>query len=107
MSIVFKCDGISMGAVKKELADARVSMMKAYFAGLKLQEEIKGKQYWTGKTQMVAEAFLDILIQYQTALHGPDAPQAEAIEALNELDKNLEDYYESWKEYQDLEARKL
>ena len=107
MSTLFKCDGEQMDAIKKNLVIARSNMNQAYNEAVALQKKITAKEAWTGNAELVAEGFLDILVQYQEAFHKADNPQTEAIKALQELDTNLDNFFSTWEDYVALEARTL
>lgn len=96
-----------MDKIKEHLVNAQSYMDQAYSDAQTLQKEISSKEDWTGNSELVAEGFLDILVQYQKAFNGVENPQAEAISALNELDTNLENFYSSFEDYVALEARTL
>jgi hypothetical protein len=105
MNTLFKCDGASMDSIKGNLVQAQSYMNQAYSQALKLQKEIEAKEDWTGNAELVAEGFLDILVQYQKAFHGSENPQEEAISALKELDTNLDNFFANWQDYTALEGR--
>ena len=94
-----------MDSIKDNLVQAQSYMDQAYSQALQLQKEIVSKEDWTGKSELVAEGFLDILVQYQKAFYGVQNPQAQAIVALNELDTNLENFFSTWEDYLNLEGR--
>ena len=105
MSTEFKCDGEAMEAIRNNLKNATVNMGSAYRRAKKLHERLSAKEKWTGNSELVAEGFLDILVQYQKSLYGAGTPNMQAIDALNELNTNLESFYEDWEIYTRLEAR--
>ena len=90
MNTLFKCDGAEMDDIKMKLVSARSNMNKAYTEAVALQSRIAAKEEWTGNAELVAEGFLDILVQYQGAFYAKENPQTEAIQALQELDTNLD-----------------
>ena len=96
-----------MDSIKTHLVNAQSYMNQAYSDALALQKEIVSKEDWTGNSELVAEGFLDILVQYQKAFYGAENPQAEAISALNELDTNLDNFFSDFEDYVALEARTL
>ena len=106
MGAEFKCDGAAMEGIRNNLKEATVHMGSAYRRAKKLHETLGAKADWTGKSELVAEGFLDILVQYQKSLYGSDTPNMQAIAALNELNTNLENFYNNWEQYTKLEARK-
>lgn len=107
MNTLFKCDGAAMDSIKTNLVQAQSYMDQAYTDALELQKEIEAKEDWTGNAELVAEGFLDILVQYQKEFYGVANPQAKAIVALNELDTNLDSFFSTWEDYLALEGRTL
>lgn len=105
MNTLFQCDGSEMDEIKRNLVSARSNMNKAYTDALALQERIVAKEAWTGNAELVAEGFLDILVQYQEAFYKDNNPQTQAINALIELDTNLDAFFTTWQDYLNLEAR--
>lgn len=104
MAAEFKCDAQAMMGIKENLKEAYINMGSAYRKGKDLHETLAAKADWTGNAELVAEGFLDILVQYQRALYGSDTPDLEAIAALRELEENLATFYEGWEQYTELEA---
>ncbi len=107
MNTLFKCDGAAMDSIKTNLVQAQSYLNQAYTDALKLQKEIESKEDWTGKSELVAEGFLDILVQYQKDFYGVENPQSKAIIALNELDTNLDNFFSTWEDYLALEGKTL
>ena len=103
MSEKFKCDGDAMEEVRNKLKEATVYLGRSYRRAKKLHETLEAKADWTGNAELVAEGFLDILVQYQKAFYGSGTPNMQAIAALNELNTNLENYYSTWEYYTRLE----
>ena len=107
MSIEFMCNGEGMEAIRTNMINAQAYMKQAYDDALSLQSDITAKEHWTGNAELVAEDFLNLLIQYQTAFNESDNPQEQAINAFNELNDNLDAFYSSWEDYVALERRTL
>ena len=105
MSTVFKCDGEAMDSIKSNLIRAKAYMKTAYDEAVSLQNDITSQEHWTGNAELVAEDFLNLLVQYQSAFNEADNPQEQAIDAFNELDENLDAFYSSWEDYVALERR--
>ena len=103
-SIYFKYDGEVMPKVIKNIVDAQSYMNKAYMTALKLQKELESKEYWTGKSELVAEGFLDLMVQYQKDFYGVNNPQAKAVSALTDLQNNVSEFYENFDEYRALKG---
>ena len=105
MNTLFKCDGEKMDSIKKNLENAQSYLDLVYSQAITLQKEINAKEDWTGNAELVAEGFLDILVQYQTEFYGEENPQKEAISALEELDTNLDNFFSEWGDYTALQGR--
>ena len=98
----FKCDGAEMRVIKNMLSTAQNYMDDAYTAATSLQTELQKKEKWTGKSELVAEAFLDLMIQYQTDFYGEGNPQELAISAVKELNDTVADFYDNISDYKTL-----
>ena len=103
MDTVFKCSGTKMDSIKKNIEEAKKYMDQAYVDAVDLQKLITAKEDWTGKSELVAEAFLDLVVQYQKDFYGEESPTAKAISALKELDANLDSFFTKWEDYVELE----
>ena len=102
MNTIFQCSGSKMDSIKTNIENAKKYMDQAYLQALALQHLITDKEDWTGKTELVAEAFLDLVVQYQKAFNGSESPTAKAISALEELDTNLDSFFTKWEDYVNL-----
>lgn len=101
----FKCDGEGIVEIEANIVAAQNYMDKAYTDALALQKELQSREKWTGNSELVAEAFLDLLVQYQAEFYGEGNPQDLAEKALIELKKNMSDFFKNFPEYVALEGR--
>ncbi len=101
----FSCDGSKMEDILEKLRSVEEHLNTAYSQAAAVKDEIDSKTSWTGKSQKTMAAFLDLLTQYhRDFIRGEDAPVSKGIQYLEELQKSLDDFYNGWQEYQDLEA---
>ena len=97
--LFFKCNGYQMRITKNMLEGVQEYMDEAYTAAISLQEELQKRENWTGQSELVAEAFLDLLIQYQKDFYGEGNPQELAISAVKELNNNVKSFYDTYPDY--------
>lgn len=103
MSDFAKCNGSEFSLLQNDLISVQTLLQDAYNRVSKLQASINQGD-WTGKSKVAMQAYLDLLLQYHGAFIGKQSnPVQEAVNALNELIKNLENFYDQCKVYQDLE----
>ncbi len=103
----FSCDGSNMEEILEKLRSVEEHLNTAYSQAAAVKDEIDSKTCWTGKSQKTMAAFLDLLTQYhKDFIQGGKAPVPKGIEYLEDLQKSLDDFYDGWPEYQDLEAIK-
>ncbi|MBQ6464537.1 MAG: hypothetical protein IJJ59_14515 [Pseudobutyrivibrio sp.] len=101
-NLYYKCDGFQMRVTKNMLGAVQDYMDEAYIAATNLQAELQKKEKWTGQSELVAEAFLDLLVQYQKDFYGDGNPQELAISAVKELNDNVSDFYDNFPDYNTL-----
>ena len=101
----FKCDGSAMQSALQDVEQIQEILESAYAIGEDVLGNVQGKNGWTGEAQKTMEAFLDLLLQYHSALgEGGNSPVAQAVEALEELQNNLGKFYDSWPEWEELKS---
>lgn len=102
MAVNFLCDGEKMKEIHTNLEEVHTLLVSSYQKAKIIFEEIQSKENWEGESQQVMETYLDILLQYHSALSEVGGPVEQACEGLLEFEKNLCEFYKNWEEYKKL-----
>lgn len=101
----FRCVTETISEIKTIVDEMQELLYSAYEKALVLQGEMSDVNKWDGEAQKAGVAFMDLTLQYHTALANPDGgPLVQAGEALQKyLDKDSV-FYQEWEAYQNIKA---
>jgi len=101
----FKCVTDDLYNIKKELDEIQTILDDAYKKAMQVKNDLSSPEIWSGESQLVGDAFMDLVTQYHYMLSKDGAgPVKEASDGLqNYLDKD-DVFYEEWSEYQEIKS---
>ena len=98
MSNDFLYDGSVMNGMGKEVAHAKSTIEEAYkMANDLYSNKLMNTTSWSGESYTTMLAFMNLTLQYHKKFTDSDekSPISEAIDALNEMTKNVEGFYDN------------
>lgn len=103
MGKTYLFNGTQMALIKDKMTKIQKILEKANTDGNRIKAQVDAKTHWKGDAQKTMAGFLDILMQYNHGLVNDKEPVVLAEESLKEFLENLENFYENWDEWKELD----
>jgi len=102
----FQMSGTNMNRLLKDLETIRHDLNDSYELLTLFLTRVDTEKAWLGKAKNTFSAYMGLMQQYHACFtdYDKENPIQMAIDALTELEKNVDTFYENYLEYSNMEG---